>query len=214
MYLSSWRVGDHPERLLGLLERPAGARTAVIANAVDALADGERRVAVEREMEALSALGLRPVEVDLRTFFGQDPRRVADVLRGFPLLWARGGNVFVLRHALGRSGADRAIVELLREDAIVYAGYSAGACVLAPELNGLERCDDPHAVHTAYGAQARFDGLAVLDHVVVPHVGSPGHPESEILDAVAERYRVRGVAHRTMRDGQAIVINSPAVDVR
>ncbi|MGW2308846.1 Type 1 glutamine amidotransferase-like domain-containing protein [Actinomadura luteofluorescens] len=209
MYLSSWRTGQHPERMLRLLESPTGARTAVIANAVDALPGTERRAAVEHEIQALTALGLRPVEVDLRTYFDQDPSRVAAALRGFPLLWVRGGNVFVLRHALAKSGADRAIIELLQQDAVVYAGYSAGACVLAPDLRGLERCDNPQAVHSTYGAQARFDGLAVLDYVVVPHIDSPGHPETEILGTVADHYRSRGIAHRTLRDGEAIVIDAP-----
>lgn len=209
MYLSSWRTGQHPERMLRLLESPTGARTAVIANAVDALPGTERRAAVEHEIQALTALGLRPVEVDLRTYFDQDPSRVAAALRGFPLLWVRGGNVFVLRHALAKSGADRAIIELLQQDAVVYAGYSAGACVLAPDLHGLGRCDNPQAVHSAYGAQARFDGLAVLDYVVVPHIDSPGHPETEILGTVADHYRFQGIAHRTLRDGEAIVIDAP-----
>ncbi|NYE17414.1 Type 1 glutamine amidotransferase-like domain-containing protein [Actinomadura citrea] len=199
--------------MLRLVRSPGGARVAVIANAVDALPGAERRVAVEGEIQALAALGLRPVEIDLRTFFDQDPSRVAAVLRGFPMLWVRGGNVFVLRHALAKSGADHAVTELLQEDAVVYAGYSAGACVLAPDLHGLEQCDDPQAVHTAYGASARFDGLAILDYVVVPHIDSPGHPETEVLGAVADHYRSQGVAHRTLRDGQAIVIDGPATAV-
>ncbi|WP_235036892.1 Type 1 glutamine amidotransferase-like domain-containing protein [Actinomadura sp. K4S16] len=213
MYLSSWRTGEHPQQMLGLLTGAAGTRAAVIANAVDALPDAERRAAVEREIDALAALGLRPVEVDLRAFFGQDPSRVAATLRGFPLLWVRGGNVFVLRHALAASGADRAIAELLREDAAVYAGYSAGACVLAPDLHGLDRCDAPEAVQTAYGTPARFDGLAVLDYVVVPHIDSPGHPETKILGEVADHYRAQGTAHRTLRDGQSLVINGPTTAV-
>ncbi|MFJ3581783.1 Type 1 glutamine amidotransferase-like domain-containing protein [Streptomyces sp. NPDC090127] len=207
MYLSSWRTGDHPDQLLALLGssgRPA--RVAVIANAVDALPAAEREAAVEREIDALTALGLEPVELDLRTFFDQSPDQVAAVLERFPMVWVRGGNVFVLRHALARSGADRALVELVQRDALVYAGYSAGACVLAPALHGLEPCDDPDAVATAYHASTRWDGLALLDYVVVPHIDSPGHPETEILGTVAAHYRARGVAHRTLRDGQAIVI--------
>lgn len=214
MYLSSFRTGDHPDRLLALLHRPAhGAEAAVIANAVDVLPDNERRVAVEREFTALTALGLRPVEVDLRTFFDQPAEQVAAALVRFPLVRVRGGNAFVLRQALARSGADRALVDLLRRDAFVYAGYSAGACVLAPDLHGLEPCDDPEAVRTAYGDQARWDGLALLDHAVVPHIDSPGHPETEILGTVAARYRAEGVPHQTLRDGQAIVVDGPATRV-
>jgi dipeptidase E len=207
MYLSSWRTGDHPEQLLALLDRSGTDQVAVIANAIDALPAAERRAAVEREINALTALGLRPVELDLRTFFDQSPDQVAAVLERFPMVWVRGGNVFVLRHALARSGADQALIKLLQQDAVVYAGYSAGACVLAPELHGLEQCDDPNAVAAAYNAPACFDGLALLDYVVVPHIDSPGHPETEILGTVVDHYRTQGVAHRTLRDGQAIVIS-------
>ncbi len=208
MYLSSFRTGDHPEQMLALLADPASTvDVAVIANALDALPAEERRAAVEQEVEALTGLGLRPVEVDLRACFGLSVARTAAALSRFPLVWVRGGNVFVLRQALARSGADEVLTGLLRRDAVVYAGYSAGACVLAPDLHGLEQCDDLQAVHTAYGDRARLDGLALLDYVVVPHIDSPGHPESEILGAVADRYRAEGIAHRTLRDGEAIVID-------
>ncbi|MDF6017192.1 Type 1 glutamine amidotransferase-like domain-containing protein [Streptomyces sp. JH34] len=208
MYLSSFRTGDHPDEMLALLTRTAATPdVAVIANAVDVLPDEERRAAVEREFEALAGLGLRPSEVDLRTFFDQPSTQVATALSRFPLIWVRGGNVFVLRQALARSGADLALTELLRQDAFVYAGYSAGVCVLAPDLHGLEQCDDPKEVRTAYGDEARWDGLGLLDHVVVPHIDSPGHPESEILGAVADRYHAEGTAHRPLRDGQALVID-------
>ncbi|MFG2604794.1 Type 1 glutamine amidotransferase-like domain-containing protein [Streptomyces sp. NPDC048514] len=207
MYLSSFRTGDQPGRLLELIDHPASAvDVALIVNAMDALPAGERRAAVEGELVALTGLGLRPVEIDLRAFFDQPADRVAAVLSGFPLVWVRGGNVFVLRQALARSGADTTLADLVRRDAIVYAGYSAGACVLGPDLHGLEQCDDPQAVRTAYGDEARWDGLALLDYIVVPHIDSPGHPESEILGLVAERYRAEGTAHQPLRDGQALVI--------
>ncbi|WP_405697424.1 Type 1 glutamine amidotransferase-like domain-containing protein [Streptomyces sp. NBC_01185] len=214
MYLSSFRTGDAPDRLLALLDEPARTcEVAVIVNALDALPGEERQAALEREIDALTALGLRPVELDLRAFFDEPSTRAAEALSRFPLVWVRGGNVYVLRHALARSGADLALTDLLRRDAIVYAGYSAGACVLAPDLHGLERCDDPRAVLAAYGAPARRDGLALLDYVVVPHIDSPGHPESEVLGTVAELYRAAGTPHQPLRDGQAIVINGGSTEI-
>ncbi|OKK10616.1 hypothetical protein AMK16_33195, partial [Streptomyces sp. CB00455] len=105
MYLSSFRTGDHPERMLALLDNPADAgEVAVIANAIDALSCIERQAAVERELSALAELGLRPVELDLRAFFGRPPTYITAALARFPLIWVRGGNVFVLRHALALSG--------------------------------------------------------------------------------------------------------------
>jgi dipeptidase E len=103
---------------------------------------------------------------------------------------------------MARSGADALLTKLIRDDALVYAGYSAGACVLAPSLRGLDACDDPHAA-----PETIWDGLGVLDHAFVPHVDSPGHPECEALTRVAAGYRANGVPHRALRDGQVLVVD-------
>ena len=42
---------------------------------------------------------------------------------------------------------------------------------------------------------------------IVPHAHSPTHPESPALDALADRYRVQGLPHITLRDGEALVID-------
>jgi dipeptidase E len=200
LYLSSFRIGDHPERLMELLG--PGRRAAVIANALDDAEPQIRKEGVERELEALGALGLEPRELDLREYFGTTPD-----LRGYDLAWLRGGNAFLLRYALAASGADASLVDLLRDDALVYGGYSAGPCVLGPSLRGLELVDEPDAVETTYGAKPVWDGLGVLDFAIVPHVDSPGHPETERCNALAEHYRSEGVPHRTLRDGEVIVID-------
>ncbi|WP_409055441.1 Type 1 glutamine amidotransferase-like domain-containing protein [Streptomyces sp. SYP-A7185] len=215
LYLSSFRMGDRPEQFLGLLDG-AGARpeVAVIANATDGRPEDERMAGVERESGELAALGLQPSEVDLRDFFDRPADEVEAVLRRFSALWVRGGNAFMLRHALARSGADAAVTALLERDAVVYAGYSAGGCVLAPSLRGLEHCDDPGVVAKEYAAPVVWDGLGVLDFAFVPHVDSPGHPETEAVAVVAAGYRAAGVPHRTLRDGQALVIDGTDVRVR
>lgn len=204
LYLSSYRLGDHPHRLSAMLDAPGPA--AVIGNALDAATADRRERAIEFEINALAGIGVAAEEVDLRDHFG-DPARCAEELARYRMVWVRGGNVFVLRHALARSGADRALTRLVTSDAIVYAGYSAGCCVLAPSLHGLELIDPPDATRDAYGAPPRWDGLGLLDHAIVPHYRSP-HPESEAAELVAKRYTADGVPHRTIRDGQAVVIDS------
>ncbi|MHA6764120.1 Type 1 glutamine amidotransferase-like domain-containing protein [Streptacidiphilus sp. PAMC 29251] len=220
MYLSSFRIGHHPDRLLALLgDAPGPAEVAVIANAMDGQPQHERTAGVERECAALAALGLRPVEVDLREYFDQPSaapaaEALAAALARFPMVWVRGGNVFMLRYALARSGADAVLTDLLRRDAVVYAGYSAGPCVLAPSLRGLELCDDPRAVPDRHpGAAVVWEGLGILDHAVVPHVDSPGHPETEALGLVADGYRAAGVAHRTLRDGEVLLVDGASVQL-
>lgn len=113
----------------------------------------------------------------------------------------------MLWYALHRTGYD-VLPGLLGRDALAYGGYSAGACVLAPSLRGLETVDDPGAVSRAYGAEPVWEGLGVLDYASVPHCKSPDHPESAACDAVAQHYQANGVPHVTLRDGQALVINS------
>jgi dipeptidase E len=193
-------MGDHPERLLELLG--SGRRAAVIANAIDDADAQTRKEGVERELEALGELGLEPGELDLREHFGSTPD-----LRGCDLVWLRGGNAFLLRYALAESGADALLVDLLRDDALVYGGYSAGPCVLGPSLRGLELVDEPEAVEATYGAEPVWEGLGVLNFAIVPHVDSPDHPETERCNALAEHFRAEGVPHRTLRDGEVLVID-------
>jgi dipeptidase E len=125
-------------------------------------------------------------------------------------VWVRGGNTFVLRYALHSTGDD-VLSGMLGRDALAYGGYSAGACVLALSLRGLETVDNAHAVSRAYGAEPAWEGLSVLPHAIVPHYKSPDHPESAACEAVARRYQAAGVPHVTLRDGQALVINGDRV---
>jgi dipeptidase E len=114
-----------------------------------------RRAAVQLEIDALATIGLTAVELDLRL---GDPSRVTERLAAFAALWLRGGNAFVLRAGLAATGADAAIVELLRGDQLVYAGYSAGPCVAGPTLRGLEAVDDVSEVRPTYGCEPVWDG--------------------------------------------------------
>jgi len=211
MYLSSFRLGDHPERLAALVKRPG--RTLVIANAVDAYADEERRrTGVEWEISQLGALGLTASELDLRDHL-DDPRPLSRLLATCDLLWVRGGNTFVLLYLFARTGLDKLVLDALARDALVYAGYSAGVLVLQHTLKGAELVDDPEAVRRFYGAEPAWDGLGLIEYAVVPHFESRGHPETEACGRLAEHYRATGVAHRTLRDGQAIVIDGRSTEL-
>jgi dipeptidase E len=210
MYLSSFRVGDHPDRLLALMRRQGP--TVVIANSCDTAPPERRADSVQLELDALGFLGIAAAELDLRDYVDERDR-LADDLAACELVWVRGGNTFVLRHALAISGGDAVLTDLLAKDAIVYAGYSAGACVLAPSLHGLELCDEPADVLATYGVPARFDGLGLLARPFVPHLDSPDHAETELVAKVAARYRAEGVPFHALRDGQVLVVDGDLVEV-
>ena len=203
MYLSSFRMGSCPERLMELTR--GRTRAVVIANATDTYPPEDRPEAVNRELSALTDLGFEATELDLRDHF--DPGDVAAALSETDLVWIRGGDTFALRYSLARTGADRQITELLREDAVAYGGYSAGICVLAPTLRGLEISDDPLSVKRLFDDEPLWDGLGILDFCLVPHVGGPGQPGDPNCEQIAELYRADGTPHQTLRDGEVLVID-------
>src|ERR1700743_678436 len=129
LYLSSFRNGNKPEELLGLLG--SDRRTALIFNAQDWKTAEERATDLAAESERLQSIGLLPEEVDLRDYFGKSDE-LKQRLSNYGLVWVRGGNVFVLRRAFRQSGADIVIPDLLKNDAIVYGGYSAGVDIMQP----------------------------------------------------------------------------------
>jgi dipeptidase E len=167
---------------------------------------------VEPEVAALADLGVGAAELDLRGYFGHQ-RRLRQDLSGISLAWLHAGNTFMLRYALYRSGGDTVFRELLAADALVYAGYSAGACVLSPSLRGLELVDDADAVTRVYGSPPLWDGLALLDEAFVPHYRSPGHPETADIERVVTWYRAEGIGYRALHDGQALLVNGPETKI-
>lgn len=205
LYLSSFGLGDHPEELLNLLR--GGKRVAVVLNAKDGSSLESRTRSLHEEMAALTALGLEPKELDLRNYVGHLDVLAIRLERDFDLLWVRGGNVFVLRRIMRMCELDEILSVLLDNDQIVYGGFSAAACVLAPSLRGYEIVDDPNILPDEYDeGEPIWNGLDILPYAIAPHYRSD-HPESDAIGRLVEHFSAVGVPYRTMSDGQAIVID-------
>ena len=56
------------------------------------------------------------------------------------MAWLRGGNTFMLRYALLRSGADDLFRELLAADALVYLGTAPGRAFFRRACGDLSWC--------------------------------------------------------------------------
>ncbi|MCP2319070.1 dipeptidase E [Nocardia amikacinitolerans] len=208
LFLSSYRFGKHQDRLAELVGAPG--RVAVIPNACDAWPDMWAS-AVTSDLVPLRKLGYAPEVLDLRDYVGR-ATELEHRLAEFPLIWVRGGNTFVLRAQFARSGADLALTRLLEADALVYAGYSAGACLLTPDLHGLESADDPAEVEPVCGVEPRWDGLGLVDHRIVPHVDSPTDPEG-FGNRLAAQYRAAGIPHWALTDDQVVVVDGAAPEL-
>ena len=203
LYLSSYKLGNHPERMLPLIQ--GAKRTAIIMNAQDNVLPERRAMRLQEEVDKLSALGLRPEELDLRMFFGKE-QELRKYVEQFDYVWVRGGNVFLLRRAFRQSGFDKIISGLLRDDAVAYGGFSAGICILAPSLHGIELVDPKDEVSNGYDTEVIWDGLGLLGYAIAPHYKSD-HPESADIDKCVAYFKDNRMPYKTLRDGEAILIN-------
>ena len=212
LYLSSYRFGSARDRLLALV--PAGARVAVVSNALDLIPDESRRSYasnVHDPLAELAQMDLSPFDLDLRRWFG-DAAGLERELAEVQMVWAVGGNSFLLRRAMAQSGLDAILRRRLAEDSIAYGGWSAGACVAGPTLRGVHLMDAPDDVAAGYDPAPIYEGLSLVDFVIVPHFASD-HPEADAARIAAAWLADQGLVHRTLRDGEAIVRAGGEVEV-
>ena len=203
LYLSTSSLGNQPQALLPLVED--GRRVAVIANALDGTDPSVRAEGVTSEVESLRQLGFDAHEVDLRQYFGRSPH-LAQTLASFHLLWVRGGNAFVLRRACKRSRFDTLLTQRLSEDTVAYGGNSAGICLLAPSLHGIELVDDPAYVPEGYEAEMLWEGLGVLPYQVVPHYRSDPPEFAAAIDQAVHYYIDHHLLFKALRDGEVLMV--------
>ena len=150
LYLSSYKLGGHVDELIKMAGlRP---RVALISNALDFIPIEARLDHFRNVFDPIAhfaAQGMDASDFDLRHYFGRSGA-LREALKPYQIVWALGGNAFLLRRAMHESGFDLIIKELLCDQDLVYAGWSAGAVVAAPDLRGIELMDDPDASGIGY----------------------------------------------------------------
>lgn len=157
------------------------------------------------------ANGIEAHDLDLRDHFW-NPAGLEAALAGVDLVWAVGGNSFLLRRAMRQSGFDQILARRLAEDSLVYGGWSAGAVVAGSTLRGIELMDPPTVITPGYDPDPVWEGMGLVDYIIVPHFASE-HPEAEAAAAAAAHLAAQGVPHRTLRDGEAIIVDGDKVEV-
>lgn len=175
LYLSSIRI-PVPAELAKLLGKALnGASVALIANANDYYSERARTYVVNNLVVYFEALGLKVDMIDLRDYSNDRAGALKQKLAGHDLIWAMGGNTFILRYEMRRSGFEKIIKELLDDESVVYGGDSAGALAAGLAINGIETADIPE-----FAEEVIDDGLKLVPFVVLPHIDNP-----EFVEAVA-----------------------------
>lgn len=212
LYLSSYLWGNRPEELFKLIDVGSSSKKiGIITNSADLFPAVGVRQRLEDDIDFLKTQGFEAEQLDLRDYFKASATALEEKIRSFGLVWAKGANAFVLRRAMHQSGFDEVIVRLLKEDIIVYGGYSAGACVMGSRLRGLELVDDAKSVPEGYDEVPIWEGLGVLDYAIAPHYKSV-HPESELIDKVIEFWDKKKQPYLALSDGEALIIDGDGSD--
>lgn len=205
LYLSSFRFGNQIAELRALVH---GDRAAVIANALDFISQESRDDYARRVFDPLAELervGFSVRPLDLRDYFGR-AEQLASALSGLDFVWLEGGNTFLLAHAMQSSGCDRLITDMVRADRLVYGGCSAGAIIAGPNLHGIELMDDPDVVTKIYGVAASFDGLGLIDHMIVPHFESDSQ-DGVAAGRIALHWSAQKIGFEALRDGETLLVS-------
>lgn len=195
LYLSSYRIPT-PKDLSNLLNKDLSEiSVALIPNAKDYYAERIRDMKVNDLVVYMESLGLKVDIIDLRQF--NNPTTLKEKLTHYDLVWAMGGNTYMLRYEMKRSGFDKIIEELL-ESGMVYGGDSAGALVACASIAGVELADDPE-----FAEEVLSEGLGLISAVVLPHVDNPEF--AKILPVFRDVHQDKKVIE--LKDSQAVVIN-------
>ncbi len=201
-YLSSYKIGNQGNKLKEMIPNK---KIFYIPNAMDFTAkDLERKkINMSNQINSLKQLGLEPEVLDLRDYFGKS-KELFKKLDEVKAIWINGGNTFVLRQAMKLSGFDRYIQTNLNND-FLYAGFSAALCILYKDMKSLQIVDDPYDFPYKEIKETIWEGLGILDYMILPHFDSD-HPESEDIEKEVQYCIENNIPYKTLRDGEVIII--------
>jgi dipeptidase E len=201
LYISSYKLGNRVDVLKQRIKDYSN-QIMMITNARDGYPDNERKTrGILIDMIAIQELGFDVTLLSLSDYFYK-PEKLREDLKSSHTYFAIGGNTFVLRQAMLLSGFDEYLKDISYLDSYLYGGYSAGVCLLAPSLKGLELVDDPTV--NPYNYPVSYNGLGLIDYLPVPHCRSD-HPESEEMEDVISYLNMRNIKYKTLHDGDVII---------
>lgn len=206
LYLSSFRIGNEFNYLKNWI-RENNNKILLIPNARDVREKTqEEKDFLNYDIESLEKLGFDVTILDLKEFFNKESeleKYITD--NNFHTFYTIGGNVFSLRMAMKLSGFDKFIEKIKDKNNFLYAGYSAGVCVLSPTLDGYDIVEKEKNPYN--GQTIPREGLKIIEYCIVPHYKS-NHRSSSLINEVIKYYNSKRIQYRVLKDGEVIISNS------
>ena len=201
LYLSSYKVGNKAEELKKWIVEHNN-KICLIPNSRDIYPEGESKTeGIQKDVKELEDLGFEVTVISLKDYFN-NKEELYERLEKFSAFYVIGGNTFALRQAMFLSGFDKFLKSIENNPNYLYAGYSAGICVLAKDMHGLDVCDDPNI--NPYGIETIWEGLGYFDYIFLPHYKS-NHKETKLIDDSVEFCIKNNIKFKTLHDGDVIL---------
>lgn len=129
--------------------------------------------------------------------FSLNPQEEIEKLMNCNILLITGGKLTLCTNNIRKSGLDKSILDFLKKDEYIYAGFSAGAMILTRSINlaGHGKCRETII------KLDDMQGLGVVDYEILQHYVPEENDES------LEEYR-NSTPHkvRTIKDDEYILI--------
>jgi dipeptidase E len=187
LFLGSRGLGALPGWLGELPRRP---RRAVLVPTAGNPMPAMPWVAVAES--ALAAAGLAVHRLDLEP---ASAAAVSHALTGADLVFVTGGHPLFLLEHVRRTGFDALVTAGVRAGELAYAGMSAGACLVAPDLAFHRSDDDP-------GRVTDLTGLGLISFYPLSHADRGREQRyARLIAEYGDRYEFVPV-----RDDEAVVV--------
>lgn len=205
LYLSSFELGRETDKLRELLKQTSG-KIGYVPNALDftGVDLARRQKGITANIADVEQYGATVEIIDLRDYFHK-PAELEPKLQSLGGLYVQGGNTFVLRQAMQLSGLDKLLLKMQARDDFVYIAYSAGVCVLTPDLKAYAITDDTNDFPYPEIKEQIWDGLGIINFIFEPHYKSD-HPESASTDKEVEYCIENKILFQAYRDGEVLII--------
>jgi dipeptidase E len=185
----------------------------VILNASDRKSRLKRRWKSFKYLRNWRKAGFNPVELDLRKFFDQRAKLKRFIKQKNPgMIYASGGNTFILRRAFRQSGFDDILTADLKGNRYVYGGGSAGAVVVCKDLSYFINPDDePTETPKGYDTWPILEGLGLVREYIVPHYDTDWF--GPIARQVAHEVAKAGKTAIKLRESSVVVVNGRRMEL-
>lgn len=205
LYISSYKLGNKKEELINWLETHDN-KIGLIANSRDHYPDGDRKNnGIQSDGQELIDLGFEVEIVDLRNYFN-DYAQTQEMFNRLKAFYVIGGNTFVLRKAMQLSGFDQLLINNANNPNYLYAGYSAGICLLSKDLRGVAIMDEPNENPYNDNQKTIYKGLGLIEEAIIPHYQSD-HKETELALKAVMYCQKNNIPYIAMQDGDVLFID-------